>query len=181
MKPAFALFPLLLAAGLAACSPAEDAPDPGAVPVEPTLETPVEPSFPSGPEAGAEAAAQPVDADPLALTAFTPATNEIYCSFFTIGDDGLRHERVFVTEIAGVPAPAHVGIEGEAVALTQVSKAEDASPQVWVYENAERGLQIEMHVTETAKGFESREYEGTATVTKPAARPVRAISGTCGV
>ena len=75
MKPAFALFPLLLAAGLAACSPAEDAPDPGAVPVEPTLEAPVEPSFPSGPEAVAEAAAQPVDADPLALTAFTPATN----------------------------------------------------------------------------------------------------------
>ena len=93
----------------------------------------------------------------------------------------MRHERVFVTEIAGVQAPAHVGIEGEAVALTQVSKAEDASPQVWVYKNAERGLQIEMHVTETAKEFESKEYEGTATVTKPAARPVRAISGPCGV
>jgi len=177
MKPLHLLFPLLMVSGLAACSPAEDAPDPGAVPVEPTVED----VFPGGPEAGAATAAEPAEADPLALTAFQPATNEIYCSFFTIGDDGLRGERVFVTEIAGVPAPAHVGIEGEAVKLTQVSKAEAASPQVWIYENAERGLEIEMRVTETAKGFESRDYEGTAAVTKPVARPLTAISRTCGV
>ena len=67
-----------------------------------------------------EPAGIPVETGPWTLTSFTPATNEIYCSFFNIGDDGRRGERVFITEIAGVPAPAHVGLDGEAVALTQV-------------------------------------------------------------
>ncbi len=175
MKHMPALTVLALAAGLVACgqTPGVSQTSSQPVPVDTSVEA-------EGYEAS-EPARVPVETGPWTLTSFTPATNEIYCSFFNICADGKRGELVFITEIAGVPAPAHVGLEGQDVALTQVSKADDRVPQVWIYENAERGFQVEMQVTETAKGFESREYEGTATVTKPAARPVRAISGTCGV
>jgi len=159
------LIALVLAAGLAACGPAP-APPPEAEPL------PVVPPVTD---------AALASSSPWALTAFTPETGEIYCSFFTIGDDGRRGERVFVTEIAGVPAPAHVGLQGEDVALTQVSKVVDSAPQVWVYENAERGVEVALQVTETAKGFESRDYEGTIEVVRPEAGPMTAISGTCGV
>ncbi|MFN7164085.1 MAG: hypothetical protein ACK4P2_04635 [Hyphomonas sp.] len=173
MQTQHALMSLVLAAGLAACGPVPTAPEPEPLPVVPPVT--------DGAYASAGVGAGPAQADPLALTPFTPATNEIYCSFYTIGDDGRRGDLVFVTEIAGVPAPAHVGLEGQGVALTQVSKVADAAPQLWIYENADRGLLVEMRVTETAKGFESRDYEGTIEVTRPQERPLVAVSGTCGV
>jgi hypothetical protein len=173
MHTSHSLIALVLAAGLAACGPVPEMPEPEPLPRVPPVA--------DGAYASAGVAASPAEVDPWALTPFTPATNEIYCSFYTIGDDGRRGERVFVTEIARVPAPAHVGLEGQDVALTQVSMVVDASPQLWIYENAERGLLVEMRVTETARGFESRDYEGTIEVTRPKERPLMAVSGTCGV
>lgn len=160
MKPTNVLCALIFAAGIVACSPADESP---------SLPPPSSPP-PAAPEV-----------NPLALTGFAPTTNEIYCSFYMIGEDGLRGERVFITEIAGVPAPAHVGLEGQPVAMTQVSKADDAATQVWRYENAERGFQVELQITEMAKGFETRDYEGTIQVTRPAEGALKAIIGSCGV
>lgn len=177
MKHVPALTALALAAGLVAC---------GQTPVLSPSSSQSEP-VPMDTSVEAEAyevpgtAEIPVETGPWTLTSFKPATNEIYCSFFNIGADGRRGERVFITEIAGVPAPAHVGLAGEDVALTQVSKAENVAPQVWLYENAGRSLQLEMQVTETAKGFESRDYEGTAQVIRPEQGPLTAVMGTCGV
>lgn len=177
MKHVPALTALALAAGLVSCgqAPVESASSSQSPPV------PVDTSVEAEAYEVSGTAEIPVETGPWTLTAFTPATNEIYCSFFNIGDDGRRGERVFITEIAGVPAPAHVGLGGEGVLLTQVVKAEDARPQVWIYENSERGFQVEMQVTETAKGFESRDYEGTAQVIRPETGPLTAVAGTCGV
>jgi hypothetical protein len=173
MKNNSALIAMVFAGLLAACSPEPDVPQPGPVPLDPPV------------TAGSTAAAEAVDdltsADPWALTPFTPPTNEIYCGFYKIGDDGMPSDRVFITEIAGVPAPAAVGLQGQAVTLTEISKAEDAAPQVWIYGNPERALQVELNVTETNKGFESRDYEGTIQVTQPAEGQQTAITGTCGV
>jgi len=168
--PAFAA--LVVTAGLAACSQTQDEIASPPVPVDLSVETDAY-AVSGAPEI-------PVETGPWTLTSFTPATEEIYCSFYNIGDDGRRGERVFVTEIAGVPAPAYVGLEGEDVALTQVSKADDRAPQVWLYENPGRNLQLEMQVTETGKRFESRDYEGTAQVILPEQGPLTAVTGTCG-
>ncbi len=173
MHTSHSLIALALAAGLAACGPVPATPEPEPLPMVPPVA--------DGAYASAGVTASPANGDPWALTAFTPATNEIYCSFFMIGDDGRRSERVFVTEIAGVPAPAHVGLAGQDVALTQVSKITNSSPQVWVYENADRGIQVALQVTETAKGLESRDFEGTIEVTMPEEGPQTAITGACGV
>lgn len=177
MKHVPALTVLTLAAGLAACGPAPVV-SPSSSQTQPVQ---VDTSVETNSYEASEPAEIPVETGPWTLTSFTPATNEIYCSFYNIGADGRRGERVFITEIAGVPAPAHVGLEGEDVALTQVSKEDNKAPQVWIYENAGRSLQLEMQVTETAKGFESRDYEGTAQVTRPEPGPLTAVAGTCGV
>ncbi|MEX1251393.1 MAG: hypothetical protein WEA77_09395 [Hyphomonas sp.] len=169
--PAFAA--LVVAAGLAACSQTQDERASAPVPVDLSVETDA--------YAASGTPEIPVETGPWTLTSFTPATEEIYCSFYTIGDDGRRGERVFVTKIAGVAAPAYVDPEGEEAALTQVSVADDRALQVWLCENPGRSLLLEMQVTETGERFQSRDYEGTAQVILPEQGPLTAVTWTGGV
>lgn len=172
MKPVTPLLALALPAFLVACNPASDRP--GSAPVDP-LDIPAEaPAEPAG-------APAPVLPAPWALTAFEPQTVEIYCSFFRTDAAGNRGDRVFITEIAGIPAPAAIGLEGQPVKLEEVSKNKDGPIETWTYRSAERGAEVELLLTETEKGFESRDYEGSIQVTRPEAGAVQPIVGSCGV
>ena len=172
MKPLTAMLALSVPAMLAACNPASDTPgDAPADPLEIPTHAPAEP-------AGAVAPLQP---DPWALTAFEPQTVEIYCSFYRNDAEGERGDRLFITEIAGVPAPAAIGIEGQPVPLEQVSKDEGDPVETWIYQNSDRGVEVELLLTETEAGFEYRNYEGTLQLTSPEEGAALPISGSCGV
>jgi hypothetical protein len=86
-----------------------------------------------------------------------------------------------MTEIAGVPAPAAIGLEGEPVPLKEVSKTDNEGTSTWLYANEARGLMVQLEVTEVGDGFEYKSYEGTIQVTQPESGMAVPFSGTCGV
>lgn len=172
MNALSALAALLLPAVLCACVPEPESPAPILPPPHvPVVETPA--------EAADSAAAS--DAGSMRLTAFEPATNEIYCSFHRPSQGGALGERLFMTEIAGIPAPAAIGVDGEAVALTEVSKTEAGGAETWIYRNEERPVTVALELTETEEGFEFRGYTGTIQVTDPVNGDPVQIEGRCGV
>ncbi|MFN3912524.1 hypothetical protein [Hyphomonas sp.] len=173
MKASHALSALIFPFALAACNPAPGTPEAPAPAPMPTPAAAIE----------AEPAAAPplAEAGALTLTAFEPATAEIYCSFFAPGAGGPLGERLFITEIAGVPAPAAIGLEGAAVRLEEVSKTTADGAETWTYRNADRPVTVELNLTETSAEFETRGYEGTIRITAPEAGEPVAISGSCGV
>lgn len=171
--------PILAALGaialVAACNPAPDSP----LPAEPPMIPPVPGTGAVVPPAGAMLPGQETESD-MTLTGFTPDTNEIFCSFHVAATEGLG-ERLFVTEIGGTPAPAYIGLGGEAVRLERVSRDEAGPVQTWLYRNAERPLVVELRVTETGQGFESRDYQGTIRIIEPEPGEETRIEGVCGV
>lgn len=173
MKASHAMSALIFPFALAACNPVPDAPEPAAPAPIPTPAQVI--------EAEPVAAAPLAEADALTLTAFEPATAEIYCSFFAPGADGQLGERLFITEIAGVPAPAAIGLEGAAVRLEEVSKTKADGAETWTYRNADRPVTVELNLTESSAEFETRGYEGAIRITGPEAGTPVAISGSCGV
>lgn len=177
MKPFYALLALTLAASVGACNPSPemdslDADTPQDMAFHsPAIAAPAEPG---------EAVALP-PADTLSLTTFEPATVEIYCRFHRLAENGEPGELLFMTELAGVPAPAAIGLEGQAVRLEEVSKSVQEGAGVWTYRNAERPVEVQLTLTETVEGSEYRSYEGTIRITDPALGDVIPIEGTCGV
>lgn len=175
------LSPVLAALGAcalaAACNPAPDAPpaDTPAMPAVPGTGVVVPPVPAMLPDDDEERAAVPT------LTGFTPDTNEIFCSFHETADDGVMGERLFITEIAGDPSPAAIGVNGEPVRLERVSRDEAGPVQTWLYGNDERALVVELRLTETGEGFESRDYSGTIRVIQPEPGEEMLIEGVCGV
>lgn len=164
---------LLLPAALAACVPEPDSP----APILPPPHAPVVALA----ETGEETVFANADTNAMMLTTFEPTTNEIYCSFRLPSQDGVLGERLFMTEIAGLPAPAAIGLGGEAVILTEVSKTEAGGAETWIYRNEERPVTVALELTETEEGFGFRGYTGTIQITDPVyADPVQ-IEGRCGV
>ena len=175
MKLVSALSALVLAAGLSACGPQMAAPEPGETVTETeAAEMPTVTREPVPKEKADEASA-------WELTDFTPATNEIYCSFHAVNAEDEPGPLLFMTEIAGVPAPAAVGLEGEPVALKEVSKTDAEGTSTWLYANEARGLMVELDVTEVGDGFEYKSYKGTIQVTAPESGRTVPFLGTCGV
>lgn len=181
MKPMPALFALVFAAGLAACGPQSPEPNDAAMspPATEEAETPAMTQTPMSVD-------DPARSDSWQLTPLTPATNEIYCHLRKADDGGAdaageTGELLFITEIAGVPAPAAVALNGGTVALEQVSKDARDGIEKWVYENAGRDFGVELILTEVGEGFESRDYEGTIQVTRPVLGTPVPVKGTCGV
>ena len=181
MKPMPALIALVFATGLAACGPQSPAPDDAAV-APPAMEEAETPAMAQTPMSIDD----PASSDSWQLTPLTPATNEIYCHLRKADGGGAdaggeAGELLFITEIAGVPAPAAVAVNGETMALEQVSKDTRDGIEKWVYENAGGDFGIELILTEVAAGFESRDYAGTIQVTRPALGTPVPVTGTCGV
>ena len=183
MKPMPALIALVFAAGLAACDPKTPSPAPNDAAMTPPAaeeaETPTMMQTPMSID-------DPAASDSWQLTPLTPATNEIYCHLRKADGGGAdaggeAGELLFITEIAGVPAPAAVAVNGETVALEQVSKDACDGIEKWVYRNEAREFAIELILTEVGEGFESRDYEGTIQVTRPALGTPVPVKGTCGV
>ncbi|PKP81003.1 MAG: hypothetical protein CVT79_12045 [Alphaproteobacteria bacterium HGW-Alphaproteobacteria-18] len=176
MKPFYALFALTLAASVGACNPSPEMDSLDA-------DTPQDMAFHSP----AIATAEPDEgdtlnaADTLSLSPFKPATVEIYCSFHRPAQNGELGDLIFMTEIAGVPAPAAIGLEGQPVRLEEVSKSAKEGAGVWTYHNAQRPVEVQLTLTETAEGSEYRSYEGTIRITDPALGDIIPIEGTCGV
>ncbi|ABI76314.1 putative lipoprotein [Hyphomonas neptunium ATCC 15444] len=173
MKSLSVLSALLLPAILGACNPAPNAPEPIVPP-------------PHVPEVSGSATADDVPAPPaadstLSLTTFEPTTVEIYCSFHRPSQDGVLGERLFITEIAGVPAPAAIGLEGEPVTLKEVSKTEADGAEIWTYRNDERPVEIELRLKEVEQGMEYRNYTGTIRISDPVDASAINIEGSCGV
>ena len=180
MKPMPALIALVFATGLAACGPQSPEPDDAAMtPPAAEAETPAMTQTPMSID-------DPAASDSWQLTPLTPATNEIYCHLRKAdagGADagGEAGELLFITEIAGVPAPVAVAVNGETMTLEQVSKDTRDGIEMWVYQNEAREFAIELILTEVGEGFESRDYEGTIQVTRPALGTPVPVKGTCGV
>ncbi|KDA04089.1 hypothetical protein [Hyphomonas oceanitis] len=175
MKFTSALSALALAAGLAACGPQTEAPSPDATVTETeAAEMPTVTQEPVPIEKADEASA-------WELTDFTPATNEIYCSFHAVNAESEPGPLLFMTEIAGVPAPGAIGLEGEPVPLKEVSKTDTEGTSTWLYANEARGLMVQLEVTEVGDGFEYKSYEGTIQVTQPESGRAVPFTGTCGV
>lgn len=173
MKALSILSALFLPVALGACNPGPGVPEP----VLPPAGIPGA-AIPPATEGPAPA---PPGANAMMLTTFEPSTNEIYCSFHRPSHDGVLGERLFITEIAGVPAPAAIGLEGEPVRLEQVSKTEDGNAEIWTYRNAQRPVEVELRLKETARGFESRDYTGSIRITAPVDASAINIEGSCGV
>lgn len=175
MKPFYALFALTLAASAAACKPSPQA--------ESLKAGAPEEAASHSPAVGATAAseAEPNGEDTLVLTPFEPTTVEIYCRFQRPAPSGELGGALFITEIAGVPAPAAIGLEGQAVRLEEVSKTEQDGAAIWTYRNEERPVEVQLTLTETDQGFEYRAYEGTIRIMDPVQGDIIPIEGTCGV
>lgn len=174
MKALSALSALLLPAILGACNPAPTAP-------EPIVPPPHVPQVSGSAATDEPPAPLPADADTLKLTTFEPTTVEIYCSFHRPSQDGVLGERLFITEIAGVPAPAAIGLEGESVTLKEVSKTEEDGAEIWTYRNDERPVEIELRLKEVEQGMEYRNYTGTIRISDPVDASAINIEGSCGV
>ncbi|WP_291053682.1 hypothetical protein [Hyphomonas sp.] len=177
MKPFYALLALTLAASAAACKPSPQtesvsAGTPEAVASHSPAVGAATQTLPEG-EPGGE--------DTLALTPFEPTTVEIYCRFQRQAENGELGGALFITEIAGVPAPAAIGLEGQAVRLEEVSKTEQDGAAIWTYRNEERPVEVQLTLTETDEGFEYRAYEGTIRIMDPVQGDIIPIEGTCGV
>ncbi|MFN3312086.1 MAG: hypothetical protein ACK46Q_01290 [Hyphomonas sp.] len=159
---------------LGACVPE---PDDSPAPILPPPHAPVV----APPEGAEQTVRANGDANAMMLTTFEPTSGEIYCSFHRPSQDGVLGERLFMTEIAGVPAPGAIGLEGQAVRLTQVSKTESAGAEVWTYRNADYPVEVELRLSETDEGFEFRTYTGTIRITDPVDANAIRIEGDCGV
>lgn len=177
MKPYYALFALTLAASAAACKPSPQAESVSAG--TPEAAASHSPAVAAATQTLPEG--EPGAADALALTPFEPTTEEIYCRFLRQTENGELGDALFITEIAGVPAPATIGLEGQAVRLEEVSKTEQDGAAIWTYRNAERPVDVQLTLTETDEGFEYRAYEGTIRIVDPAPGEIIPIEGTCGV
>lgn len=175
MKALSALSVLLIPAILGGCNPAPNAP-------EPIVPPPHVPQVSGSASAEDTSSPPPVsDIEGVELTTFEPTTVEIYCSFHRPSQDGVLGERLFITEIAGVPAPAAIGLEGEPVALTEVAKTEEDGAEIWTYRNDERPVEIELRLKQAEEGFEYRNYTGTIRITDPVDASAINIEGSCGV
>lgn len=175
MKPVHTLLAFVLTAGLAGCNPAPDTRSPSS---DRRLEERAEMPEAAPPPQDAPVAVEP---EPWALTTFEPTTVEIYCSFFHLSDEGVRGDRLFITEIAGIPAPAAIGLEGQSVPMTEVSKEKGELAETWTYRNDERGVEVALKLTGTEEGGEYRNYQGTIQVIAPEKGMALPISGSCGV
>jgi hypothetical protein len=172
MKALSVLSALLFPLALGACIPDSDTP----APVLPPPHAPV-----VAPPATESPVPAPTGANTMVLTTFEPPTNEIYCSFHRPSQDGVLGERLFITEIAGVPAPAAIGLEGHPVALKEVSKTQADDAEIWTYRNDERPVEIELRLKEVEQGMEYRNYTGTIRISDPVDASAINIEGSCGV
>jgi len=173
MKALSVLSALLFPLALGACMPEPESP----TPVLPPPHAPVV----APPVAEEAAVPAPSDSSAIRLTTFEPTTNEIYCSFHRPSQGGVLGERLFITELAGVPAPAAIGLEGEAVSLEQVSKTETGRTKIWNYRNTERPIEVELQLKELDDGREYQSYTGTIRITDPVDADAINIEGMCGV
>ena len=174
MKALSALSALLIPAILGGCNPAPSAP-------EPIVPPPHVPAVSDSAAVEEAPALPPSEINALQLTTFEPATVEIYCSFHRPSQDGVLGERLFITEIAGVPAPAAIGLEGEPVPLKEVSKTEADGAEIWTYRNDDRPVEIELRLREVEQGMEYRNYTGTIRISNPVDASAINIEGSCGV
>ncbi|MFN3610342.1 MAG: hypothetical protein ACK4Y9_14875 [Hyphomonas sp.] len=171
MKALSILSALLLPVVLGACMPEAETPAPVLPPPHAPVVAPL----------SEDGSPPPADAEAMMLTAFEAPTNEIYCSLHRPSQDGVLGERLFISEIAGVPAPAAIGLEGKAVPLQRVSITESDGIEIWTYRNEARALKVVLRLKEVEEGMEYRSYTGTIRIAEPVDANAINIEGTCGV